>query len=76
MHEGDYMTEDLPPETQRLIEQDAIEGKTVEDILTEEILHLIDVGYQNGLNDEDIESLVARIQESLATRNRSKFKLL
>jgi hypothetical protein len=68
--------ESLNEETRRLIEQDAIEGKTVEDILVEEMLVLIDIGYQNGLNDEDIERLVARVQESLAAQNRRKFKLL
>lgn len=52
------------------------ENKTCEEILREEILALIELGYQHGLLDEDIVRILESILDDAAERQRRKFKLL
>lgn len=57
------------------IEQDERDGKTVEDILEEEIEALIDLGRGHGLMGEDIQRVLTKLLNREADRNRDKFKL-
>jgi len=59
-----------------ICEQDRIDGKTAEDVLVEEIMNLVNAGYELGFTDEDVERLIRRVQDAIAVRNRSKLKLL
>ena len=57
------------------IEQDRRDGKTVEDILEEEIVGLIELGRMHGLMGEDIQRVLTRILNREADRLRDNFKL-
>lgn len=76
----DYDQEDLSPEDQKLIAADAAAGKTVSDILVEEILALVQLGYDHGLTDSDLgvvlKRVVKHVGEKIIERDRPKFKIL